>query len=513
AEGTPLRAELRRYDAWGRLAETSIQAYEKGKPQAPQWTQRLAYRDQRFPDGSIALGQDPVRIEQPSSIAGKVRATEIDYNDKGQVLRITERGWSPVDAEGKEVPTAIERTTRYAYTTIAGRSLLAEIDGPLPNGPKGTPEDSDITRFSWDGKGQLMSSMLQPGGRRSELNYEAGSGRVAQVRNEAGTSTDFRYDASGNPISLRTAGPGWPRPLVQSLQYDAQGRLVEWGRGEAGTEQYRGEQRQAYDLADRLVLRAQVSGVLEQFAYDAESRPVRSLRQAGFIVQREEQSFDEQGRLIRLSGPQGRSLQLRYDEAGRPSLWIDALGREHRHETTPAFAPRRLQTLRDDWGRPVQTRSPDAGVNTRCFDAANRLVAAQDALGHRARYAYDSADRIVEQHIQDGSSPAGTVTRWRYEGRRLVALEHPSQSEHYTHDVRGLVLTREVLRPGLRALTRYGYDDEGRLLSQTLPDGSLLNFRRDALGQVVALERERVLTAWLRWLLPTQTLAGEMKQD
>ncbi|HLO94999.1 MAG TPA: DUF6531 domain-containing protein, partial [Burkholderiaceae bacterium] len=47
AEGTPLRAELRRYDAWGRLAETSIQAYEKGKPQAPQWTQRLAYRDQR----------------------------------------------------------------------------------------------------------------------------------------------------------------------------------------------------------------------------------------------------------------------------------------------------------------------------------------------------------------------------------------------------------------------------------------------------------------------------------
>jgi YD repeat-containing protein len=48
-----------------------------------------------------------------------------------------------------------------------------------------------------------------------------------------------------------------------------------------------------------------------------------------------------------------------------------------------------------------------------------------------------------------------------------VALEHAAQSERYTHDARGLVLTSTVLRPGLQALTRYAYDEEGRLHSQT----------------------------------------------
>lgn len=513
-KGQPLSADLHRYDRWGRLSQRSRQAYSQGKPVgAPQWLQRFEYADLRFKDGSVAVGQQPTLIAQPSVVAGKERITRLSYNAQGQVLRVSEAGWSPINDQGQDVPTALERQTEYRYSVIAGKSVLSEIDGPLPNGPKGAPEDSDVTRFAWDGHGLRMTALLQPGGRLSEFGYEASSGRVAHVRNEVGARTAFRYDASGQPTSLRTDGPGWPRPLIQSLQYDALGRLIEWGRGDLGTGAYRGEQRLAYDVADRLILRAQVSGSLEQFAYDTESRPVRALHQAGFIVQREEQEYDEQGRVIRVRGAQGRSLQLRYDDEGRPSLWIDALGRVHRRDAVPADAPRRPQIVRDDWGRQVQTRSPDAGVSTRWFDAAHQLVAGKDALGNRARYVYDAAGRILEQHIQEAGKPAATVTRWRYDGRHLVALEHAAQSERYTHDARGLVLTRTVLRPGLQALTRYAYDEEGRLLSQTLPDGSLLRFTRDGLGQVVALSRERVQTAWLRWLLPTQTLASDMKRD
>ena len=149
-------------------------------------------------------------------------------------------------------------------------------------------------------------------------------------------------------------------------------------------------------------------------------------------------------------------------------------------------------------------------MTRRQFDAAGRLIAGTDAMGNQASYAYDGAGRIVRQVITDVGAPAGqrqTVTTWRYAGAHLVAIDHPQQAERYSHDAHGRVSVKTViimLHGGKQASyhTRYRYDSLGQLSGISLPDGSLLDYRRNGQQQVVALERQLVHSPWLRWLLP-----------
>jgi RHS repeat-associated protein len=166
----------------------------------------------------------------------------------------------------------------------------------------------------------------------------------------------------------------------------------------------------------------------------------------------------------------------------------------------------------------VATLSPDAGTTIHQFDAADRLTGGTDAEGHRAAYAYDAAGRILHQTITDGRSGEESVTVWRYQGQQLVALEHAAQSEHYHHDARGRRVARTVtiMRTDgaeTRSVTRYAYSEDGGLESVSLPDGSRITYERNGQGQVVAVKRRRIHTAWLQWLLPAQTIVSDLQRD
>ena len=149
-------------------------------------------------------------------------------------------------------------------------------------------------------------------------------------------------------------------------------------------------------------------------------------------------------------------------------------------------------------------------------------MAASDANGNRARYEYDAAGRVVRQTVIEASAahPARrqTVTTWSYDGTRLVALDHPVQSERFRHDERGQVVARTVmLRTAagamLTSVTRYRHDAQGRLTSVSLADGSVIDHRRNGQGQIVALTRSRVQTPWLAWLLPAEVIAEGIERD
>jgi len=176
----------------------------------------------------------------------------------------------------------------------------------------------------------------------------------------------------------------------------------------------------------------------------------------------------------------------------------------------------------DDFSRVVATRSPDRGLSIKRYDAANRLVAMRDALGNKAQYAYDVRGRIVKQTIESGDESIASVqTAWRYEGDHLVELIHPTQSEQYSYDERGLRTSKTVLRESgkdstLTAITRYAYNEQGHLMGTSLPDGSWITYSRNGQGQVVALKRSPIHPQhlrWLAWLLPEQTIAQDFERD
>ncbi|MDP2369516.1 DUF6531 domain-containing protein, partial [Rhodoferax sp.] len=548
--GQPLRSTRTDLDGLGRAVRVSSVNYVSStgaglaKPQAPQLLVRYEYAGEGMQPTLIAR---PSVISQPgaTSGAGKEHQTRIVYNPAGQPLSVTESGFSPLDEQGQPLNLAgakaatteaeraspISRSTAYKYQLINGRSVLAEIDGPLQNGAKGTPEDSDITRFDYDQRANHLQVITQPGKLKSSVTYDA-AGRIATVRNAQGFKTSFTLDARSQPTQISSSGPGWAQPQVQSFQYNALGQPTESGHGSPTGQNYQPQLAQGFDAFGRKLWSASALGMLEHNRFDTESRLIETGLHSNRMAQVQRYAYDSLGRLTQASDSSGASITLAYDAQGDLQTATDALGRVRSlASTVPTQAgstarlaelPHTARQLRDDFGRIVATISPDAGSTTRSFDAADRLIASSDAQGHRAAYAHDVQGRIQRQTILDAGSKQALVTLWQYQGQQLIALEHPTQSERYAYDARGLRVSRIVTLKTAnggehRAVTRYHHDDSGTLQSASLPDGSQIIYERNGQGQITALKRSALQSAWLRshasWLAPAQTIVQDLQRD
>jgi len=512
-EGKPRLSELTSFDAVGRPRILRTVAFPLGKPREVAWV-RYAYgpdRAHRLPGQAAPLALPdprPSAIARPSVVAGREHRWEFAYNEAGQPTRVRETGYAP--AAGSNAPPApLERVTAFAYETVNGRSLLVAVDGPLPNGPADSPADSDITRVQWDAKGNFIVGTTAPGDLRNTLAYDQ-AGLIERIGNDAGLSTEFLHDPRLNPVQISRKGPG-RETLVERYERDVWETPTQISAGTP--DKLRPILAQANDDAGRLAWRANALGMLQTRQYDSESHLVGQALRNGHQARIHRYRHDDKGNLVGWSDNAGHGSHLRYDDSGRPTAYIDASGREIEPFPTPPATGHR----RDDFGRIVASRHPDSGASTREFDAADRLVAMRDAAGNRASYEYDVQGRIARQTVTDAKSGTEIVTAWRYEGRHLVEIVHPGQRERYTYDERGWqtarIVTLQTPQGEHTAVTRYEHDGEGRLIATVLPDGSRLEYRRNGQEQVVALVRNPVRTAWLRWLGREQVIVKNLTRD
>jgi RHS repeat-associated protein len=472
-KGQPLSAELHSYDRWGRLSQRSRQAYSQGKPVgAPQWLQRYEYTDLRFKDGSVAVGQQPTLIAQPSVIPGKTRSTEFDYNDKGQVLRITERGWSPIDEHGLETPTAIERSTRYAYTTIAGKSLLAEIDGPLPNGPNGTPEDSDVTRFSWDERGARLVEVQRPEGLRWTLRYEAAALRPSSLEERWGSQTyrrELAYDLNGEVRSLHT------RALSAGGQV----------------------------LAERTELRQ----------FEALREVLRVIRGDGAQL---EISREPRAEGIAATASEHRAVTA---NLGIPGSVTDGLVLAL--STSDRQASRQL----DDWGRLVSLQLPHEARRWARYDAANQLQAMHQGDGSVRTFVYNRAGQL--QQIRDVQGNQATVRQFAWDGAFRITEDVLDEAGKLRNrlslrfDAWGQLAKQDlfVAERGKTPVAGFQnlYDKHGHLTGRRFNDGQ--EFGIVTTSQVVEVRQQRISAGWrdkLSWIpahwWPTRLVASHARR-
>lgn len=545
-EGRPRTSTQHRFDAHGRIVET-LDADLAGA--RPRLLDRVRYEYPDAPASALAdtkpagpgagpgAGAEPAEPAEPAAptsprailrasvVPGREHRVELRYNAAGQPVELRESGFSPIDAEGRPNPVPIERRLTWRYTTINGRSVLAELDGPLPDGPDASPRDSDLVRLHWDERGSFIRALEGPGGRRSEIDSDPTTGLPLRVRDAEGRETRLRHDAAGQLIEWRSGAPGEAPERIHAAAYDALGHLIALRSGE-DEESLRPRWLRAFDAAGRLQWHADALGILHTWAYDPESRVIEAATRSASRLLRRSKRYDEHGRLVDIGDDTGLRRSLHYDAAGRLVGLVDSHGRDllqaARHidgDATAArgTAPAHPRIVHDDFGRAVLEHSPDAGTRWRSFDAAGRLVAMGDALGHRARYTWDPRGRILAQQITDGRSGAAETTRWRYDGPRLMEVEHPNGRERYEYDPRGWRSARIVSlkREGgeLTVLTRYEHDAAGRLVATHLPDGSRLRYERNGQGQVVALKRQPVTTPWLRGLAREQTIASAFERD
>jgi RHS repeat-associated protein len=531
--GVPWQTIRTELDRLGRVIKLSRISYSHGQSGGAQLSLRYEYEGSAW---------QPSLIARPSVVAGREAITRIAHNDKGQVLSVTDGGWAPA-IDGQSAPVAIARTTSYRYRSIKGRSLLSEIDGPLPNGKSNGPADSDVTRIEYDGQGNHVVEVLAPGKRKSLIQYD-GAGRIVKVSDAEGRATDFSMDARGQLLAVTRDG------ITHSMRYDAFGQPLEAGKSNGNT--YRANTRFGFDAAGRNTWIASALGIASTMRYDTEGNLVEAVTQSNTIRQAEGYEYDAWGRLSASTDARGGAQRIRWNARGQLDERIDAMGRATRYRfdangqieavtqaantayqaeirveigadggASTVMAPGGATTryIRDDFGQTLAVISADSGVSSNSFDAGGRLIASLDANGNRASYEHDVAGRIVRQTISAAKVDEGkTVTTWRHDGARLMEIDHPQQLERYRYDVHGRVEAKTViLKSGdgvqIASTRSYRYDAWGQLVSISLPDGSMLDYVRNGQNQVMAVERHPIATSWLRWLLPRQSIVHHLERD
>ena len=543
-QGQPVATIRFQLDALGRTTLIGTVRYVAGQAQPLQWRARYAY---------LQDGVKPVRIWGSSVVAGREVQTSITYNDRGQVLKITQHGWSPGSATDEPV-AAIERTTSYRYAVINGRSVLSHMSGSGMHDENDLGPGNGTTRVEWDKDGNHVERLIAPGSETSTMQYDR-AGRISAISSDAGRTTSLSYDFQGRLIASTVDGTS------QTIRYDVTGNAIESGirTGAGDSEVYTATARDGYDHAGRNIWTASNLGILERRHFDSEDHLLEASTASSSFRQTRTYAYDACGRPVSSTDPAGGTRLIGWDLQGRPALMTDALGRDRRYvydamgnleriieaanstqariqdtatrfqydangtvNTVTAPGGAATRTVRDDFGRTTATISSDSGAVTRSYDRAGRLSASSDANGNRATYEYDTHGRIVRQTVIDfkATAPARktVVTEWKYDGRLLVAVDHPEQSERYSYDQQGRLAMRTVMlhrvgAPPITGTTQYRYDQLGGLQSASLPDGSTLEYRRNGQRQVTAIERTRLNTSWLRRLLPTQTVVRELERD
>ena len=458
-QGRPLQSELRRYDRHGRLVEIADQRFAKGRPKAVQWIQRLEYTDTQFKDRSTALGNQPTLMSQPSVIAGKVRTLRVEYNDRGQPLRVTEEGWSPIDAQGRELAMAIERSTSYRYSVVGGNSVLTEIDGPLPNGPRGGPSDSDVSRLTWDGQGVALLKIEQPGG--------------------------LVWDISNDPVAKR------PRSITER-----------WG-----SQSYR--RTVTYDEFDRWVSintealnpTGQTSATHSELRrFDALTRSLELTRSDGeiFRISKALSPFFIEPNPN--SNSQGIGI---HEQRGPVGSLTEAIALELRTETRSA--KRQL----DDFGRLVELRLPGEAVAWAAYDNAGQLLALHRGDGSIRTLQYNLSGQLIRVDDTDKVEKGLTSSRilqwdgaYRTDEMVLDTAGKMVNRLHYQYDTWGHLLTQDLFLPEFGKDPIAGFrnqlDDHGRVIARRFNDGREVRLVTTEHDLEVREERAPV---WLRDML------------
>lgn len=369
-------------------------------------------------------------------------------------------------------------------------------------------------------KGDLRAE-IDPLGRRTEyLEYDA-LGRAVQVRGIDGVIVEQLFDHNSRVLAETIKGDVPANDRIRLYEYSSTGKLTRVTQPDGVWT------RMHYDTADRLTSVEDAAGNRINYVLDGAGNRLREeVRDSSGVLRRAlDRLFDTASRMTRVTGASGQATQLRYDAVGnlletenpagtvskstydgvgRPTRQIDDLGginAEMRYEYAAngqverVVDPKGLATTYayDGFGQLATQTSPDTGTTQFTYDRLGNPLTRTDARGVAAQYEYDAVGRTVAvrfadpaadiQYVYDQPSsqcPAGE----RAGVGRLSSMIDSSGRTDYCYSPVGDLVRRVQVVEGQALVLRYAYAPSGRLRSMTYPDGSLVDYGYDNLGQV-----------------------------
>lgn len=472
-------------------------------------TVRYAYHDERPQEGLLASVttwsgaavsyryDDQRRVTE---IAAGAETVHIDYDGAGRVARqrladgteftftyrTGEETVEVTDPDGELVERTVERITEAEVTGrdgvrrrvgFAGGYWVSDEYGVgLADGQRFTAERDPETGF--------ITSLAGPDGWRSDYRYDQ-AGYLVSVTDAPGTADETTVDYGRDPVWPAVGSVAGPDGQQQAFSYDESGNLAAAAGPDGAETSYEYDRagrvtavtgpdgqtlRVDYELAHRVTVTDAAGGVREEF-YDAAGRLAAVTDAAGATTR---YRYDQSDRLVSVRDPGGAETRLDYHDGGRLSGFTDPAGNR------TGFGV-------DDRQRVVTRTDPTGAVDEYRYDEAGRLVGHVDRRGVVTTYRHDELGRLARVEY-DGSAAglAGSTLSYRYdEAGRLAEVDDSAYGTiRREYDQLGRLVS-ETTPDGT---VSYRYDRAGRRVATELPDGTETRYRYDGAGRLAEVD-------------------------
>ena len=391
-------------------------------------------------------------------------------------------------------------------TVSAGIYRLREEDGTLTvfraDGNFSYIEDTNGIRLTASYGDGRLTRLENTWGNSLAFSYNA-QGRITQVTEEDGQTSNYEYDASGDYLlsvaipegttrytyydGTATAGSQHAIKSVTfadnttlAFEYDNRGRVTKesWNNGARATNYH-------YDTAGGATvtdaLGFQTQALFNDFGLLGRLEdPLNRLTRF---------QYDSDGNLTSLLAPDNTASVFTYDEQGNVLSSRNALGQQVKFAYEPAFS--QLALVQDQKGNPLSygydskgnltaITYADGSLETFSRDSFGNVNIATNRRGQPIQYTYNSQGLLTRKQYTDGTSAT-----YSYDGRgNLLSAIDADSSVTYTYDNADR-LTKVTY--GVGRYVEYGYDNAGRRTRMANGDGLVVNYGYDDLGQLAQL--------------------------
>ena len=352
----------------------------------------------------------------------------LGYDGSGRVLRSKDRN-------------GLEReTTYYPRGWIASVILKGTT----------TTEDRSASYQYWPTG--LVKKVTEPDGTFTSFEYD-NAHRLTAIVDSSGNRIEYMLDAAGNRIAENTKGSGGALKRTLSRVYNTLGQLATQADAQANPTDF------TYDAVGNSKTVTDALGHVTSNDYDPLNRLKRTLQDVGGIEAETKFEYDANHNLTKVTDPKGLDTTYTYN----------------------------------GFGDLVQLSSPDTGVTTYTYDSAGNRASQTDARGITTTYQYDALNRLTQvgyptsslnvSYTYDVTQPVCQAGETFSVGR-LTLMVDGSGSTQYCHDRFGQLVRKVQTTNGVTLTLQYAYTKGGQLQAMTYPDGTVVDYVRNAQGQI-----------------------------
>jgi RHS repeat-associated protein len=450
------------------------------------------------------------------------------------------------------VPAGVRRSVMTYCTTVDGTTcplpgLLLTIDGPRTDVTDtvsfayySTTDESGCASIggTCHHLGDVKTVTDAAGLVTTYVTYDK-AGRPTRVKAPNGVLTDFIYTPRGwlssKAVRASTTGTPSANDATTAIAYNPDGTVHQVQDVDGVTTTY------AYDAAHRLTDIADASGNHIRYTLDAAGNRTAEqvLTSTGTAIRSLSRTFNPLGQLTALTDGLNRtvfsaSASDSYDANGNLVHSTDGLGIQQKHvfdgldrlvstlrdyqginsktansQTVTTFDaldrvtgfsdPDGLNTTYDidALGNVTGLHSPDTGSTARTFDVAGNITGSTDATNVSHTSTFDTDNRLLTTSYADTSlnvqykyDEADSVTgcTGNLGKGRLTRVIEGNGGIVWCYDNRGNVLKKQQMVGSDTRTTTYSWTLANRLQSVTTPNGTVITYTRNSLGQTTSID-------------------------